>query len=146
VREVLRFVELEDAIDKMPAELSGGMRRRVSVARAIISNPLIMFYDSPTAGLDPVTAHAINVLIAKLRDTQGVSSIVVTHRLQDAFVLSNYVFSPEKQGLIAARTDGRSARIDPTRFLVLRDGKVYFHGTREEFVLAQDTYLRKFLI
>ena len=146
VREVLRFVELEDAIDKMPAELSGGMRRRVSVARAIITNPLIMFYDSPTAGLDPVTAHAINVLIAKLRDTQGVSSIVVTHRLQDAFVLSNYVFSPEKQGLIAARTDGRSARIDPTRFLVLRDGKVYFHGTREEFVLAQDTYLRKFLI
>ncbi len=146
VREVLRFVELEDAIDKMPAELSGGMRRRVSVARAIISNPLIMFYDSPTAGLDPVTAHAINVLIAKLRDTQGVSSIVVTHRLQDAFVLSNYVFSPEKQGLIAARTDGRSGRIDPTRFLVLRDGKVYFHGTREEFVLAQDTYLRKFLI
>jgi len=146
VREVLRFVELEDAIDKMPAELSGGMRRRVSVARAIITNPLIMFYDSPTAGLDPVTAHAINVLIAKLRDTQGVSSIVVTHRLQDAFVLSNYVFSPEKQGLIAARTDGRSGRIDPTRFLVLRDGKVYFHGTREEFVLAQDTYLRKFLI
>ncbi len=146
VREVLRFVELEDAIDKMPAELSGGMRRRVSVARAIISNPLIMFYDSPTAGLDPVTAHAINVLIAKLRDTQGVSSIVVTHRLQDAFVLSNYVFSPEKQGLIAARTDGPSGRIDPTRFLVLRDGKVYFHGTREEFVLAQDTYLRKFLI
>jgi len=146
VREVLRFVELEDAIDKMPAELSGGMRRRVSVARAIISNPLIMFYDSPTAGLDPVTAHAINVLIAKLRDTQGVSSIVVTHRLQDAFVLSNYVFSPEKQGLVAARTDGRSGRIDPTRFLVLRDGKVYFHGTREEFVLAQDTYLRKFLI
>ena len=146
VREVLRFVELEDAIDKMPAELSGGMRRRVSVARAIISNPLIMFYDSPTAGLDPVTAHAINVLIAKLRDTQGVSSIVVTHRLQDAFVLSNYVFSPEKQGLVAGRTDGRSGRIDPTRFLVLRDGKVYFHGTREEFVLAQDTYLRKFLI
>lgn len=146
VREVLRFVELEDAIDKMPAELSGGMRRRVSVARAIISNPLIMFYDSPTAGLDPVTAHAINVLIAKLRDTQGVSSIVVTHRLQDAFVLSNYVFSPEKQGLVAARTDGRSGRIDPTRFLVLRDGKVYFHGTREEFVLAQDIYLRKFLI
>jgi len=146
VREVLRFVELEDAIDKMPAELSGGMRRRVSVARAIISNPLIMFYDSPTAGLDPVTAHAINVLIAKLRDTQGVSSIVVTHRLQDAFVLSNYVFSPEKQGLVAGRTDGRSGRIDPTRFLVLRDGKVYFHGTREEFVLAQDTYLRRFLI
>ncbi len=146
VREVLRFVELEDAIDKMPAELSGGMRRRVSVARAIISNPLIMFYDSPTAGLDPVTAHAINVLIAKLRDTQGVSSIVVTHRLQDAFVLSNYVFSPEKQGLVAARTDGRSGRIDPTRFLVLRDGKVYFHGTREEFVFAQDIYLRKFLI
>lgn len=146
VHEVLRFVEMEHAIDKMPAELSGGMRRRVSIARAIINDPSLMLYDSPTAGLDPVTAHTINVLIAKLRDTQGVSSIVVTHRLQDAFILSNYAFSAEKQGLISTRTDGRASRTAPTRFLVLRDGQVYFHGAQEELILAQDSYLQRFLI
>lgn len=149
VREVLRFVEMEYAIDKMPAELSGGMRRRVSIARAIVSDPSIMLYDSPTAGLDPVTAHTINLLIAKLRDTQGVSSIVVTHRLPDAFVLSNFIFSPEKQDLVPTRTDGssgeRGGQGAPTRFLVLRDGKVYFQGTQQELVSAQDAYMRKFL-
>ena len=84
VREVLRFVEMEAAIEKMPSELSGGMRRRVAIARTIISNPSIMLYDSPTGGLDPVTSHTINVLIAKLRDMQHVTSVVVTQRLQDA--------------------------------------------------------------
>ncbi len=145
VREVLRFVEMEQAIDKMPAELSGGMRRRVSIARAIVSQPSIMLYDSPTAGLDPVTSHTINVLIAKLRDTEHVSSIMVTHRLQDAFILSNFVFSLEKQTLVPADTDGRTGRAAATRFLVLREGSVYFHGTRQELVLAQDAYLRRFL-
>ncbi len=146
VREVLRFVEMEHAIDKMPAELSGGMRRRVSVARALISNPSIMLYDSPTAGLDPVTAHTINVLIVKLRDTQNVSSIVVTHRLADAFVLSNFVYSPEKQALVPAPTDGQASKTAPTHFLVLRDGATYFQGTPEELIRAQDPYLRKFLL
>jgi phospholipid/cholesterol/gamma-HCH transport system ATP-binding protein len=149
VREVLRFVEMEHAIEKMPAELSGGMRRRVSIARTIINQPSIMLYDSPTAGLDPVTAHTINLLIAKLRDTQGVSSIVVTHRLQDAFVLANFVFSPEKQDLVPAGTDGdRDAKGSPaalTRFLVLRGGKAYFQGTQQELTGTRDSYLRKFL-
>ena len=95
VREVLRFVEMEAAIDRMPAELSGGMRRRVAVARAIVSVPAIMLYDSPTGGLDPVTSHTINVLIAKLRDIRHVTSVVVTHRLQDAFTLANNLFSSE---------------------------------------------------
>ncbi len=145
VREVLRFVEMEQAIDKMPAEISGGMRRRVSVARAIISQPRIMLYDSPTAGLDPITAHTINLLIAKLRDTQHVSSIVVTHRLADAFVLANFVYSAEKQALVPVGTDGGPELVAPTRYLVLRDGGVYFLGTQDELVRNQDPYLQKFI-
>lgn len=145
VREVLRFVEMEHAIEKMPSELSGGMRRRVSIARAIVSEPSIMLYDSPTAGLDPVTAHTINVLIAKLRDTQRVSSLVVTHRLADAFVLANFAYSAGKQGLVPMSTNGGPHLSAPTRFLVLRDARVYFLGTDEELVRADDSYLRKFL-
>ena len=145
VREVLRFVEMEHAIDKMPAELSGGMRRRVSIARAIGSKPSIMLYDSPTAGLDPVTAHTINVLIAKLRDTQHVTSIVVTHRLQDAFVLANFKFSADQQALIPVHTDGRGGRAPATQFLVLREGSVYFMGTEAQLSITEDPYLQKFL-
>lgn len=145
VRMVLRFVEMEDAIDKMTSELSGGMRRRVAVARAIINDPSVMLYDSPTAGLDPVTAQTINVLIAKLRDTQGVSSIVVTHRLQDAFILANFIYSADKQALVPTRTDGGRSQSAPTRFLVLRDGLVYFEGDQEKLVRSQDPYVRKFL-
>jgi phospholipid/cholesterol/gamma-HCH transport system ATP-binding protein len=126
----------------MPAELSGGMRRRVSIARAIVSEPSIMLYDSPTAGLDPVTAHTINVLIAKLRDVQQVSSIVVTHRLADAYLLANHVFSPEKQALVPISGNGHKAR---TQFLVLRDGQVYFRGSPQQMVDRSDPYLRKFL-
>jgi phospholipid/cholesterol/gamma-HCH transport system ATP-binding protein len=145
VREVLRFVELEHALDKMPSELSGGMRRRVAIARAIVSEPSIMLYDSPTAGLDPVTAQTINILIAKLRDVERVSSLVVTHRLADAYALAKSVYSPEKQGLIAAAEDGGAGIRAPTRFLVLRDGAAYFWGTTDELVSSSDPYLRKFL-
>lgn len=145
VRSVLGFVEMEDAIEKMPSELSGGMRRRVSIARAIISEPAIMLYDSPTAGLDPVTGHTINVLITKLRDVQHVSSIVVTPRLQDAYVLANYYFSPSEQGLVLIQDGRQPGMAAPTRFLVLRDGRVYFQGTPKELAHTQDAYLRKFL-
>jgi phospholipid/cholesterol/gamma-HCH transport system ATP-binding protein len=146
VREVLRFVEMEEAIEKMPAELSGGMRRRVSIARAIISEPAIMLYDSPTAGLDPVTSHTINMLIAKLRDVQHVSSVIVTHRLQDAYVLANFAFSAPAQALVPIGAADQPGLPPLTRFLILRDGKVYFEGTQEELVRTQDPYLRKFLI
>ncbi len=145
VREVLRFVEMEPAIEKMPSELSGGMRRRVAIARTIVSNPSIMLYDSPTGGLDPVTSHTINVLIAKLRDVQHVTSVVVTHRLQDAYELANYVFSPEKQTLVPVPQDSPATSRAPTRFLVLRDGGVYFHGSEQELTHSPDPYLRKFL-
>jgi phospholipid/cholesterol/gamma-HCH transport system ATP-binding protein len=89
VRESLSFVELEDAIDKMPSELSGGMKRRVALARALIGEPGIMLYDEPTAGLDPITARTINELVIKLRDLEGVSSVFVTHRLKDAFTMAH---------------------------------------------------------
>jgi phospholipid/cholesterol/gamma-HCH transport system ATP-binding protein len=145
VRDLLRFVEMEPAIEKMPSELSGGMRRRVSVARAIVSDPSIMLYDSPTGGLDPVTSHTINLLIAKLRDVQHVTSVVVTHRLQDAFVLANYFYSTEKQTLVPLKAVHPSNAVAPTRFLVLRDSGVYFQGSEQELTRSPDPYLRRFL-
>jgi phospholipid/cholesterol/gamma-HCH transport system ATP-binding protein len=145
VREVLRFVEMEAAIEKMPSELSGGMRRRVAIARTIVSNPSIMLYDSPTGGLDPVTSYTINVLIAKLRDMQHVTSVVVTQRLQDAYELANYVFSAEKQTLVPLPQGSPATSRPPTRFLMLRDGGVYFHGSEQELTHSPDPYLRKFL-
>jgi phospholipid/cholesterol/gamma-HCH transport system ATP-binding protein len=145
VREVLRFVEMEAAIEKMPSELSGGMRRRVAIARTIISYPSIMLYDSPTGGLDPVTSLTINMLIAKLRDLQRVTSVVVTQRLQDAYELAKWVFSEEKQTLVPFPPDSSAASRPPTRFLMLRNGGVYFDGNEQEFTCSPDPYVRKFL-
>jgi phospholipid/cholesterol/gamma-HCH transport system ATP-binding protein len=145
VREVLRFVEMEEAIDKMPSELSGGMRRRVSIARAIISEPEIMLYDSPTAGLDPVTSHTITIQIAKLRDVQHVTSLVVTQHLQDAYVLTNYVFLERKQALVPVLSVNHGGPKPLTRFLLLREGAVYFQGTPQELVGTNDPYLLKYL-
>jgi len=125
VEEALRFVELEGAGDKMPAELSGGMRRRVAIARAFVGAPPLMLYDSPTAGLDPVTAHRIMMLIVKLRDTKGVSGLLVTHRIQDAHLLA---------------ATGHS-----TSFMVLREGEVVFVGDERELFAARDSYVRKFI-
>ncbi|HME00511.1 MAG TPA: ATP-binding cassette domain-containing protein [Terriglobia bacterium] len=145
VREVLSFVEMEEAIDKAPSELSGGMQRRVSIARAIISQPSIMLYDSPTAGLDPLTAHTIDLLIAKLRDAQHATSVVVTQRLQDAFFLASFAYSVEQGGLVAATSAAQRAAIDDVRFLLLRDTRLYFEGNRDDLVRSQDPYLGKFL-
>ena len=146
VREVLRFVELEEAIFKMPAELSGGMRRRIAIARASISQPSIMLYDSPTAGLDPVTAHTINILIAKLRDVGHATSVVVTHRIQNAVELGHFVYSEEKQALVPRPANGHAGPAAEARFLVMRDGRAYFQGTEDELAATQDPYLRKFLV
>ena len=145
VREVLRFVEMEEAIDKMPSELSGGMRRRVAIARAIISEPEVMLYDSPTAGLDPVTSHTITIQIAKLRDVQHVTSLVVTHHLQDAFVLANYVFLEQKQALVPVLSVNHGGPRPLTRFLMLREGEIYFRGTTQELAGTNDPYLLKYL-
>ena len=110
-----------------------------------MTKPNIMLYDSPTGGLDPVTAHTINILIAKLRDVERVASLVVTHRLADAYALAHFVYSPEKQDLVPASGTGGGSPHVLTRFLVLRDGTAYFWGTTEEIIASQDSYVRKFL-
>lgn len=144
VREVLRFVGLEDAIDKMPAELSGGMRRRVGLARAIITQPPVVLYDSPTAGLDPVTSQAILTLIIKLRDTRGATALYVTHRLQDAFILADQVYVESAGKLQPARSDG-AFRDTCTRILLLRNAGIYFEGAPRELMQTGDPYLERYL-
>src|SRR5713226_2939440 len=133
VLEVLRFVELEHTLEQLPSELSGGMRRRVSIARALINRPPIVLYDSPTAGLDPVTSQTIITLILRLRDVYGVTALLATHRLQDGFALANFRFDTEKQKVVrdgAKKYDTEAEAEGGTRFLVLKDGSVYFEGSR----------------
>ena len=152
VREALRFVEMESALDKYPAELSGGMRRRVSIARALIDRPPLVFYDSPTAGLDPVTSQTIITLILRGRDLQGVTSLLATHRVQDAFGLARYRFDEASKRVVAPgghddRPGAAEAAADapPTNVLVLREGQVYFEGTTDDLLHSSDEYLKKFL-
>lgn len=145
VREALRFVEMEAALEKLPSELSGGMRRRVSIARALVSEPPIVFYDSPTAGLDPVTSQTIIALILRLRDLQGVASILATHRLQDAFGLANFRFDPATGHVVHFGGDGARPAQAPTNILVLRDGVVYFQGDTQSVLHSPDSYLKGFL-
>lgn len=144
VRAVLHFVDLEEAIWKLPAELSGGMKRRVGLARALITEPPVLLYDSPTAGLDPITAQTILTLIIKLRDTRQASALYVTHRLQDAFILANNVYDTANGGLKPARSDGGRAQA-PTRFLLLRDGAIFFDGSPDELLAARDPYVQRYL-
>jgi phospholipid/cholesterol/gamma-HCH transport system ATP-binding protein len=149
VLEVLRFVELEQTVDLFPSELSGGMRRRVSIARALINQPPIVLYDSPTAGLDPVTSQTIITLILRLRDVYGVTALLATQRLQDGFALANFRFDPAKKRVVHSVRDGNAAgaaEMAATRFLVLREGGVYFKGGQEELVKTKDEYLKRFLV
>jgi len=147
VRESLRFVEMENTLEKLPSELSGGMRRRVSIARALVSRPHVVLYDSPTAGLDPVTSQTIITLILRLRDTQGVTSMLATHRLQDAFGLANFRFDGNTGKVVAVAHNGASRPSVPaTNFLVLRQGRVYFEGSPPELANTRDAYLRSFLV
>lgn len=149
VLEVLRFVELEHTLDLFPSELSGGMRRRVSIARALINQPPIVLYDSPTAGLDPVTSQTIITLILRLRDIYGVTALLATQRLQDGFALANFRFDGPTRRVVHMPTNGNAAagaKMVATRFLVLRDGGVYFEGGQEELMRSRDEYLKRFLI
>ena len=145
VREALRFVEMEQAIDKFPDELSGGMRRRVSIARALVNKPSIVFYDSPTAGLDPVTSQTIITLIMRLRDTLGVTSTVATHRLQDAFGLANYRFDADSDKVVALPKNGGSSPAHPTNVIILREGQIYFQDAADTLLKSKDAYLKQFL-
>jgi len=143
VREALRFVELERTIDMFPSELSGGMRRRVAIARAIITQPEVLLYDSPTAGLDPITSTTIIELVVKQRDVYHTSALLVTHRLQDAFIMASHRFD-QKLNRMRPIEKGEPVETN-TSFLILRDAKVIFDGTALELARSRDEYIREYL-
>ena len=144
VRESLRFVELEQTLDKFPNELSGGMRRRVGIARAVVSEPALLLYDSPTAGLDPITANTIIALILKERDLRNTATIMVTHRYQDGHLMANFRYNPNSGQVERAGGGGDVSQVS-TKFLVMNEGRLVFEGTEPELQASQDSYVRKFL-
>jgi phospholipid/cholesterol/gamma-HCH transport system ATP-binding protein len=143
VIDSLRFVELEHTLDLYPTELSGGMRRRVGIARAIITQPEVLLYDSPTGGLDPITSTRIIELIVKQRDIYKTSALMVTHRLQDAFIMASSYFDTETNQM--RPVEEGSQRDMHTTFLILRDGKVFFDGTAPELARSKDEYIREYI-
>src|ERR1035438_10479874 len=143
VREVLAFVELETTYDMFPSELSGGMRRRVAIARAIITEPEVLLYDSPTGGLDPVTSNTIVELIMKQRDVYKTSALMATHRLQDAFTMATHQFDKATNQMVAL-PKGQRGDV-PLSFLILRDGKVIFDGDGHELAASRDEYIREYI-
>jgi len=145
VKRMLRFVNLENTIEMMPAELSGGMRRRVGIARSLVGSPKLILFDEPTAGLDPPTARTILELAMKLRDLEGVSSIFVTHRLEDVKLLSSTYAIINEQGEIEFQQERGVLSLINTKFIMLRNGKVIFSGTDEEMWESSDPYIRDFI-
>ena len=143
VLEALEFVELGQTHNLFPGELSGGMRRRVAIARAIITQPEVLLYDSPTGGLDPVTSNTIIELVVKQRDVYKTSSLLVTHRLQDAFTMASHYFDRSLNKMVPVE-DGSSRNVH-TKFLILRDHKIIFEGTAPELLRCHDPYIREYL-
>jgi phospholipid/cholesterol/gamma-HCH transport system ATP-binding protein len=143
VREVLRFVELERTYDMFPSELSGGMRRRVAIARAIITEPEVLLYDSPTGGLDPVTSNTIVELIVKQRDVYKTSALMVTHRLQDAFTMATHYFD-KAANQMKPLPKGQRCEV-PMSFLILKDSKVIFDGDAHQLATSHDEYIREYI-
>jgi phospholipid/cholesterol/gamma-HCH transport system ATP-binding protein len=141
VEQSLEFVELGHTLEKFPSELSGGMRRRVGIARAIVTQPELLLYDSPTAGLDPITANTIIALIVKGRDVRGATTVIVTHRHQDGEILAGYHFNSATGGLAPAGGNGDSTN---TRYMVMDEGRIVFLGTPGEFDENKDAYVSKF--
>ena len=142
VEEALRFVELAHTLDKFPSELSGGMRRRVGIARAGISDPDLLLYDSPTAGLDPITANKIMSLIIQERETRNATSAIVTHRFQDGHMMANFRYNSESKRL--ERIPDDSPLRQRTRFIVMREGRIVFEGSERELDASTDPYIAKF--
>ena len=140
VEETLRFVDLDGTNEKFPSELSGGMRRRAAIARAVVTNPPLVLYDSPTAGLDPITAHTIIALIIKERDTNQTTALMVTHRYQDGDLMANFRYNPDSGKL--QPEDGRGR---PTIFMVMREGRLVFEGDQDQLEASQDSYISKFV-
>lgn len=145
VRRMLRFVDLEDAIDKMPAELSGGMRRRVGIARALVGNPDIVLFDEPTAGLDPPTARTICELAIKLRDIEDVTSIFVTHEMNNLEYISSQYAVIDRDGNVQFRPEADTLCLINTRVMMLRDGEIIFSGTDEQLRDVDDPYILGFI-
>ncbi len=145
VRRMLKFVDLEDAIDKMPAELSGGMRRRVGIARALVGDPQIVMFDEPTAGLDPPTARTICELAIKLRDLEDVSSIFVTHEMKNLEYLSSEYATVDENGEVVFELEGEKICLINTEIVMLKEGKIIFTGKDEEFYASEDPYILKFV-
>ncbi len=145
VRRMLHFVDLEDAIDKMPDELSGGMRRRVGIARALVGDPQIVMFDEPTAGLDPPTARTICELAIKLRDLEDVSSIFVTHEMKNLEYLFSEYAVVDENGEVAFELEGEKLCLINTEIVMLREGKIIFTGKDEEFYADDDPYITKFV-
>ena len=145
VRRMLRFVNLEDAIDKMPSELSGGMRRRVGIARALVGDPKIVLFDEPTAGLDPPTARAICELAMKLRDLEDVSSIFVTHEMNNLDYLCSEYAVVNEEGQVVFEREGERLCLINSKVMMMRQGNIIFSGTDEALRRAEDPYIQKFL-
>jgi phospholipid/cholesterol/gamma-HCH transport system ATP-binding protein len=145
VRRMLRFVNLEAAIDKMPSELSGGMRRRVGIARALVGDPKVVLFDEPTAGLDPPTARTICELAMKLRDLEDVSSIFVTHEMNNLDYLTSEYAVVNEAGEVVFETEGEKLCLINSKVLMMRDGQIIFNGTDEALRKADDPYIHKFL-
>ncbi len=144
VREVLGFMGLGQHIEKMPSELSGGQRRRVAIARSLAFRPGILLYDEATTGLDPITAITVDDEIVKLRDLEGVTSIVVTHQLRDAFYVATKMAVRDASGRVSI-VDATPEKVDETEFIMLKDGVICFEGSADQLRHADDPYLKSFL-
>jgi phospholipid/cholesterol/gamma-HCH transport system ATP-binding protein len=145
VRAALRFVELEHTFDQFPSELSGGMRRRVGIARAIVTEPPLVLYDSPTAGLDPITANTIMALVAKERDVRNSASIIVTYRYQDGEIMSDFRYDQQNEDLVPLKDDNDAAARNRTKFIVMKEGEVVFFGSKQEMEASRDEYVQRFV-
>jgi phospholipid/cholesterol/gamma-HCH transport system ATP-binding protein len=144
VEEALEFVELERTLERFPSELSGGMRRRVGIARAVVAQPPLVLYDSPTAGLDPITAHTIISLIIKERDLRNTTTVIVTHRYQDGTWLDDFRYNP-RSGRLEPADHREGPAASGTKFMVLREGRIVFEGVRRELEAFPDPYVAKFV-